>query len=198
VFSGVDLSLAPHAVTGILGPNGAGKTTLLKTLAGLLRLHGGSIRLEGRDIASTPAYWRARKGVALVPEGRQIFQALTVRENLAIPRAGSRLAGPAFQARLDEILGIFPRLAERLHQPGGEQQMLAIARALLLDPKVLMLDEPTQGLAPVMVTQVLQCLQSLRGRFSMLVVEQNLDFLERLADRTFTLRGGRFEAARGV
>jgi branched-chain amino acid transport system ATP-binding protein len=196
VFTGVDLTLTPDTVTGILGPNGAGKTTLLKTLAGLLAPHGGSIRFDGRDIAREPAHWRARHGVALVPEGRQIFQALTVAENLGIPRAGSRLDGRAFAARCDEILRLFPRLGERLHQPGGllsggEQQMLAIARALLLDPLVLMLDEPTQGLAPAMVAQVLHCLEGLRGRFTMLVVEQNLDFLARLAGRTYTLRSGR-------
>jgi ABC-type branched-subunit amino acid transport system ATPase component len=200
VFSGVDLTLTPVTVTGILGPNGAGKTTLLKALAGLLRPHGGSIRLDGRDIACEAAHWRARHGLALVPEGRQIFQSLTVAENLGIPRAGSRLGARAYAARRGEILDIFPRLGERLHQPGGalsggEQQMLAIARALLLDPAVLMLDEPTQGLAPIMITQVLQCLQGLRGRFSMLIVEQNLDFLSRLADRTFTLRGGRLAAS---
>jgi ABC-type branched-subunit amino acid transport system ATPase component len=200
VFTGVDLTLTPETVTGILGPNGAGKTTLLKTLAGLLAPHDGSIHLDGRDIAREPVHWRARHGVALVPEGRQIFASLTVAENLGIPRAGSPLDGRTFAARLDEILALFPRLRERLRQPGGllsggEQQMLAIARALLLDPQVLMLDEPTQGLAPVMVAQVLACLQGLRGRFAMLVVEQNLDFLTRLAGRTYTLRAGQLTAA---
>jgi branched-chain amino acid transport system ATP-binding protein len=200
VFSDVDMELATSSIAGILGPNGAGKTTLLKTLAGLLKPHAGTIRLEGRDIVREPAYVRARQGVALVPEGRQIFQSLSVRQNLRIPRASSRFGAEAFASRFDEIMGIFPRLAERLDQPGGalsggEQQMLAIARALLLDPKLLMLDEPTQGLAPIMLNQVLQCLQGLRGRFSMLVVEQNLDFLERLCDRKFTLRGGRFAPA---
>jgi ABC-type branched-subunit amino acid transport system ATPase component len=200
VFSGVDFTLAPNTITGILGPNGAGKTTLLKTLSGLLKPHSGSIRFEGRDVAREPAHLRAREGIALVPEGRQIFQALSVRENLGIPRANSRFDADGFKTRFEEIMQIFPRLAERLDQSGGalsggEQQMLAIARALLLDPKLLMLDEPTQGLAPTMVSQVLQCLESLRGRLSMLIVEQNLDFLDRLCDRKFTLRGGRFEVA---
>jgi ABC-type branched-subunit amino acid transport system ATPase component len=200
VFSGVNLALERNAITGILGPNGAGKTTLLKTLAGLLRTQAGAIRLHGNDIAGTPAHQRARDGLVLVPEGRQIFQALSVRENLGIPRAASRLKPAEFRARCEEILEAFPRLRERLDQAGGslsggEQQMLAIARALLLAPDVLMLDEPTQGLAPIMVAQVLRSLEALRGRLSMLLVEQNRDFLFRLSDSTFVLRGGRLERA---
>jgi ABC-type branched-subunit amino acid transport system ATPase component len=200
VFSGVDLALERNTITGILGPNGAGKTTLLKTLAGLLQLQAGTIRLHGNDIAGTPAHQRARDGLVLVPEGRQIFQALSVRENLGIPRAASRLKPAEFRARCEEILETFPRLRERLDQAGGslsggEQQMLAIARALLLAPDVLLLDEPTQGLAPIMVAQVLRSLEALRGRLSMLLVEQNRDFLVRLSDSTFVLRGGRLERA---
>jgi ABC-type branched-subunit amino acid transport system ATPase component len=200
VFSGVNLALERNTITGILGPNGAGKTTLLKTLAGLLRTQAGTIRLHGNDIAGTPAHRRARDGLVLVPEGRQIFQALSVRENLGIPRAASRLKPAEFRARREEILEAFPRLRERLDQAGGslsggEQQMLAIARALLLAPDVLMLDEPTQGLAPIMVAQVLRSLEALRGRLSMLLVEQNRDFLFRLSDSTFVLRGGRLERA---
>lgn len=198
IFSGVNLTLEPNTITGILGPNGAGKTTLLKTLAGLLKAQGGTIKLEGADIVAQPAHDRARGGIVLVPEGRQIFQGLTVRENLAIPRSASRFSPAEFKVRFEEILGIFPRLRERLDQPGGalsggEQQMLAIGRALLLDPKILMLDEPTQGLAPIIISQVLTSLEALRGRFSMLIVEQNRDFLDRLSDSKFTFRGGRLE-----
>jgi branched-chain amino acid transport system ATP-binding protein len=139
-----------------------------------------------------------------VPEGRQILQCLTVGENLELGRAAGRLDDATFSRRRDEMLALFPRLRERLNQPGGalsggEQQMLAIARALLLDPTLLMLDEPTQGLAPIMVQQVLAALQSLRGRFAILVVEQNQAFLTRLADRTLSMRGGRIEPIeRGV
>jgi len=203
VFSGVNLALERNTITGILGPNGAGKTTLLKTLAGLLRTQAGAIRLHGNDIAGTPAHQRARDGLVLVPEGRQIFQALSVRENLGIPRAASRLNPAEFRARCEEILETFPRLRERLDQAGGslsggEQQMLAIARALLLAPDVLMLDEPTQGLAPIMVAQVLRSLETLRGRLSMLLVEQNRDFLVRLSDSAFVLRSGRLERAKSM
>jgi branched-chain amino acid transport system ATP-binding protein len=198
IFSGVNLTLETNTITGILGPNGAGKTTLLKTLAGLLKAQGGTIQLEGNNIVALPAHDRARGGIALVPEGRQIFQGLTVRENLEIPRSASRFSPAEFKTRFEEILETFPRLRERLNQPGGalsggEQQMLAIGRALLLDPKILMLDEPTQGLAPIMVSQVLASLEALRGRFSMLIVEQNRGFLDRLSDSKFVFRGGRLE-----
>jgi branched-chain amino acid transport system ATP-binding protein len=198
IFSGVNLTLEPNTITGILGPNGAGKTTLLKTLAGLLKAQGGTIQLDGNDVVPLPAHERARNGIVLVPEGRQIFQGLTVRENLGIPRSASRFKSAEFGHRLEEILDVFPRLRERLNQlggglSGGEQQMLAIARALLLDPKLLMLDEPTQGLAPIMVSQVLNSLEALRGRFSMLIVEQNRDFLNRLSNSKFVFRGGRLE-----
>jgi branched-chain amino acid transport system ATP-binding protein len=198
VFSGLTLTLETSAIGGILGANGAGKTTLLKTLAGLLKPHSGQIRLLGRDVVHAAAHERARDGLVLVPEGRQIFQSLTVRENLGIPQAASRLNRAEFDRRYSEALALFPRLAERLESPGGalsggEQQMLAIARALLLGPKLLMLDEPTQGLAPIMIAQVLQCLERLRGQFSMLIVEQNFEFLDQLSDCKFTLRGGSFE-----
>jgi branched-chain amino acid transport system ATP-binding protein len=198
VFSGLTLKVETNVIGGILGANGAGKTTLLKTLAGLLKPHSGRIRLLGRDVVDAAAHERARIGLVLVPEGRQIFQSLTVRENLEIPQAASRLNRAEFDRCYSEALALFPRLAERLESPGGalsggEQQMLAIARALLLGPKLLMLDEPTQGLAPIMIAQVLQCLERLRGQFSMLIVEQNLEFLDRLSDFKFTLRGGSFE-----
>ncbi len=200
VFRDVDLDLSAQRVFGILGPNGVGKTTLLKTIAGLLPAQGGDVRLQGVPIAKWSAYERTRAGLVLVPEGRQILVKLSVRENLDLPRAAGRLDPTAFRTRLDEILALFPRLRERLDQPGGalsggEQQMLAIARALLLDPAVLMLDEPTQGLAPIMVNQVLSALQQLRGRFSMLVVEQNKTFLHALADEVLTMRGGRLSTS---
>ncbi|MGP0093780.1 MAG: ABC transporter ATP-binding protein [Xanthobacteraceae bacterium] len=203
VFRGANLEADADRVIGILGPNGAGKSTLLKTIAGLLPQHGGAIRLADADLSRLRAHERARRGLVLVPEGRQILAGLTVKENLELPRAAARLAPAQFGRRLDEALTIFPRLSERLRQPGGslsggEQQMLSIARALLLEPAVLMLDEPTQGLAPIMVRQVLAALQSLKGRFAIVVVEQNRAFLDSLADHILTMRGGRIEPMQGA
>jgi ABC-type branched-subunit amino acid transport system ATPase component len=196
VFRELSLDLSERRAFGILGPNGVGKSTLLKTIAGLLPALGGDVLLQGTSVTQRSTYERTRAGLVLVPEGRQILVKLSVRENLDLTRAARRLQPAAFRTRLDEILTLFPRLGERLDQSGGalsggEQQMLAIARALLLDPAVLMLDEPTQGLAPIMVSQVLSALQQLRGRFSMLVVEQNKTFLHALADEVLTMRGGR-------
>jgi ABC-type branched-subunit amino acid transport system ATPase component len=196
VFNELSLDIAERRALGILGPNGVGKSTLLKTIAGILPGLDGDVLLQGTSVGQRSAYQRSRAGLVLVPEGRQILVKLSVRENLDLPRAARRLSEAAFRARLDEMLTLFPRLGERLDQPGGalsggEQQMLAIARALLLDPVVLMLDEPTQGLAPILVSQVLSALQKLRGRFSMLVVEQNKIFLHALADEVLLMRGGR-------
>jgi branched-chain amino acid transport system ATP-binding protein len=203
VFRGANLHAGADRVVGILGPNGAGKSTLLKTIAGLLPPHAGTIRLADADLSRLRAHERARRGLVLVPEGRQILAGLTVKENLELARAAARLDPAQFDLRLGEVLTIFPRLNERLRQPGGslsggEQQMLSIARALLLEPIVLMLDEPTQGLAPIMVRQVLAALQSLKGRFAMVVVEQNRAFLDSLADHILTMRGGRIEPMQGA
>jgi branched-chain amino acid transport system ATP-binding protein len=195
VFRNVTFHLKDNATIGILGSNGAGKTTLLKTIAGLLPAIGGKISLDNRELGGMAAYSRARAGLVLVPEGRQILTRLTVRQNLELSRAANRLDETEYRNRLEEVLSIFPRLGERLAQPGGalsggEQQMLAIGRALLLDPKLLMLDEPTQGLAPIMVRQVLAALKGLKGRVPTIIVEQNRAFLADLADATLSMRGG--------
>jgi branched-chain amino acid transport system ATP-binding protein len=200
VFRAAQLSVGVGQTLGILGPNGAGKTTLLKTIAGLLPKLGGSIVFNGRDLGRTKAHHRARSGLVLVPEGRQILAGLTVRQNLELSRASRRLGDVAYSRRFSEVVEIFPRLGERLHQSGGslsggEQQMLAIGRALLLDPVLLMLDEPTQGLAPIMIRQVQAALQKLKGRMPLVIVEQNRGFLNDLADSTMTMRGGRLETA---
>jgi len=198
VFRDVNLNLKVGSTLGILGCNGVGKTTLLKTIAGLLPSFGGSVEFRGREIRRDRAFERARKGLVLVPEGRQILSTLTVGQNLELSRAANRIPGSEFSRRLEEILNIFPRLKERLDQrggslSGGEQQMLAIGRALLLDPELLMLDEPTQGLAPIMLRQVLAALHALKARLPMIVVEQNRAFLEGIADVTFIMRGGAIE-----
>ncbi len=196
VFRDVNLSVAPNETVGIFGPNGAGKTTLFSTVIGLLPAAAGKVLLDGEDISRLPAYRRARKKMALVPEGRQILSTLSVRDNMALTRTACPEDTAAdFTKRVDGIFELFPRLRERQQQlsgslSGGEQQMLAIARALLIKPKILMLDEPTQGLAPVIVKELLAALQQLKGNFSMIIVEQNKAFLEGLADRTLSMRGG--------
>ena len=195
VFRELNLELNDRVALGILGPNGVGKSTLLKTVAGLLPPLGGDIVFNGHPVNRNAAYQRTRSGLVLVPEGRQILVKLSVRENLELPGSAGRLSKSAFTERLDEMMSLFPRLGERLDLPGGalsggEQQMLAIARALLLDPEVLMLDEPTQGLAPIMVNQVLGALLKMRGRFAMLVVEQNKPFLHALANQVLSMRAG--------
>jgi branched-chain amino acid transport system ATP-binding protein len=200
VFRGAGFTLQPGRVLGLLGPNGAGKTTLMKTLAGLLPAMAGSVSLGGRRMDGLRAVERSRAGLALVPEGRQIITTLSVAENLNLPHAAGRMAAEDYAAARERVLALFPRLRERLGQKGGalsggEQQMLAIARALLLDPAVLLLDEPTQGLAPVMVRQVQTALRSLAGSLPMLVVEQNRAFLDGLADEVMTMKGGVLNAA---
>jgi branched-chain amino acid transport system ATP-binding protein len=197
VFRNVTYAVERGGTIGILGPNGAGKTALLKTIAGALPRHAGRIRLEGRDVADIPVYARARAGLVLVPQGRHIFSSLTVRDNLILTRAieGHRDDVSPFEDRLAEVYALFPRLKERSGQPGGslsggEQQMLAVARALLLKPKVLMLDEPTQGLSPMVIQGLAETLSTLRGKLAMIVVEQNRSFLDRLAGHILTLRAG--------
>ena len=199
VFRDVRVTVMSNSTIGILGPNGAGKTTLLKTVAGLLPALSGRILFNGKDVGAMRAHERARAGLVLVPEGRQILTGLTVHQNLELSRATNRLDAAAYTRKLDEVLTIFPRLRERRNQlggslSGGEQQMLAIARAMMIDPILLMLDEPTQGLAPIMVRQVLSVLQTLKNRLPIICVEQNRAFLDELADSVMTMQGGRLTA----
>jgi branched-chain amino acid transport system ATP-binding protein len=201
VFRDVDFVVAKGETVGIFGPNGAGKTTLLSTVVGLLRSMSGRVILGGDDLTSLAAYRRARRGIGLVPEGRQVLGTLTVRDNLELVRAAADRDEPRtrFDGRLAEVLQLFPRLKEREKQlsgtlSGGEQQMLAIARALLVNPKLLMLDEPTQGLAPVIVRELESTLRLLKGRFSMIIVEQNKAFLDALSDRLLGMRAGQCPA----
>jgi ABC-type branched-subunit amino acid transport system ATPase component len=198
IFRDLSLALDRQETVGILGVNGAGKSTLLRAIAGLLPCTAGTIALGGEDISGWPVYRRTRAGVALVPEGRQILGSLTVRDNLELTRAAlpRHTEAGTFEARLAEVFKMFPRLQERggnagSSLSGGEQQMLAIARALLTNPTVLMLDEPTQGLAPVVVRMLQSTMTGLKGRFAMLLVEQNKAFLEGVADRILEMRSGR-------
>jgi branched-chain amino acid transport system ATP-binding protein len=192
VLTGVSLRVAAGERIVIIGRNGAGKTTLLRALMGFLRCRRGRIRLEGRDVTRLPAYARARLGLGYVPQGREIFPALTVRENLEI---GALRSGRS--ARMEELIEIFPRLGERLRErgrslSGGEQQILAIARALMSEPKLLLLDEPTEGIQPSIVDEILNQLLAFnlcRG-VTMILVEQNLDFACEFAQRAYTMLKG--------
>ncbi len=190
ILHDVHLSVCAGCVHAVLGRNGAGKSTMLKTIIGQLPTRQGVIRFGGRDISNLPPNQRAKLGIAYVPETRDIFGALSVRENLQL---AARLAPPN-QGRnpkgwnIDEVLDFFPQLAARLnhsgHQlSGGEQQMLAIGRAMMMAPALLILDEPTEGLAPLLIEQILQKLTALKAQdITILLVEQNLHFASALAD----------------
>ena len=193
----VSLSIEPGGLLLVLGPNGAGKSSLLRGLAGAVRLQSGRVILGGRDVTGLPAHRRSRAGMALVPEGRGRLPGLTVEENLALGRraAGERVGDRA--ADLQSIFELFPPLRERLGQDcstlsGGEMQMLAIARAILMKPTLLMLDEPSLGLAPQATARVYHALDTLGASgLAMLVVEQKAVPLPRSRETTIVLRNGR-------
>jgi branched-chain amino acid transport system ATP-binding protein len=190
VLHGLSLDVGEGQVTALLGRNGAGKTTALRSITGLTPPRAGAIRYQGRDITRLEPHRIAQLGIALVPETRGIFSYLTARENLAIAwRRASRWP-------LEAVLERFPKLKERLEAKGrdlsgGEQQMLAIARALLSGPELLLLDEPSQGLAPLVVNDVMSTIRDLRAeRVSMLIVEQNAEMALQLADRVYVIDHG--------
>jgi branched-chain amino acid transport system ATP-binding protein len=195
VLRGVDFVARPGDVTCIMGRNGAGKTTLMKTIMGLVRATEGTIRLGDMALQDLPAHQVPLKGLAWVPQGRRLFGPLTVAENLDI---GGLARGNRPQVR-DHVLTLFPRLRERLAQPastlsGGEQQMLAIARALCLEPKVLLLDEPTEGLQPSMIALIRDAVLALRAQgVAVVLVEQRVDAVLRMADRVAFMAHGRVE-----
>ncbi len=185
VLHGVDLDISTGRVHALLGRNGVGKSTTLKTIIGQLPARRGKITFQTTDITAMPSYAIAKQGMAYVPETRDIFGALTVRENLQL---AGRLAPSGEGWSMQDTLGFFPNLAKRLdhggHQlSGGEQQMLAIGRALMTDPRILILDEPTEGLAPIIIQQIFDKLLALKARgMTILLVEQNLHFALGLAD----------------
>jgi len=192
----VDIRVDPGEAVFVVGPNGAGKSTLLKTVAGLLRPAGGRIALEGQSIAGGAPETLCRGGLSLVPEGRHIFRTLTVGENLSVGMM-IRRDRAALAEDLERVLGMFPILRERFrgiagNLSGGEQQQLAIARALLQRPRLLMIDEPSLGLAPLVIDQVYASLKELNAAgLTLLVVEQSTARVLDLASRVYVLRGGR-------
>jgi branched-chain amino acid transport system ATP-binding protein len=193
---GVTLTIQAGEMVAIVGPNGAGKSTLLKTIAGLLVPRAGTIQWEGRSISNIGTRRIVERGVALVPEGRRLFGGMTVRENLELG-AFIRRAQTKRRAQLDRVYSIFPRLFERERQfagslSGGEQQMLALGRALMGLPRLLLLDEPSLGLAPRVVESIFSVLAELnREGMSLCIVEQNVQAVLHLARRAYILEGGR-------
>ncbi len=196
---GVDLVLRAGELLCVVGPNGAGKTTLIHTLAGVLRARAGQLVFEGRDISALAPHRFCEAGIALVPEGRRLFTAMTVRENLEI---GSLL--PAAKARrrasMDAVLALFPALEPKLEQAagelsGGQQQMVAIGRALMADPRLLLLDEPSLGLSPLIVSEMFAAIRRVNQQgTAVLLVEQNVAMALRVAQRAYVLEEGRIVA----
>jgi branched-chain amino acid transport system ATP-binding protein len=196
---GVSMQVAAGEAVAVIGANGAGKTTLLRVISGLLPPTSGRMTLEGRDLLTMPAHSIVAAGIAHVPESRRLFPLLSVEENL---RMGAFIAAARarFPERLDYVYRLFPRLKERSSQlagtlSGGEQQMCAIARALMSGPKLILLDEPSMGLAPVVVTQVFDLVRRIRGEgYTVLIVEQNVRQVLKVVDRAYLLEVGRVKA----
>ena len=195
VLFGLSLSIKPGEMVSLMGRNGMGKTTTIRSIMGLTPARAGSIRFAGAEVRQLPSYRIAKLGVGLVPEGRQIFPNLTVRENLVAAAADRFGSGNPWT--LAAIYVMFPRLAERASNmgnqlSGGEQQMLAIGRALMTNPKLLILDEATEGLAPLIREEIWSCLSLLKSRGqSILVVDKNIDHLARICDRHYIIERGK-------
>ena len=194
VLFGIDLSVGAGEVVTLIGRNGMGKTTTVKSIMGMLRPRGGQVRFAGENLTGLPSHKVAKVGLGLVPEGRQIFPNLTVRENLVATAANRRrLAEPW---TFDRVVDLFPSLGRRLENmgnqlSGGEQQMLAVGRALMTNPQLLILDEATEGLAPLIRDEIWRCLADLKAAGqSILVIDKNVAALARIADRHYILEKG--------
>jgi branched-chain amino acid transport system ATP-binding protein len=197
---GVSLDVKAGEAVGVIGPNGAGKTTLMRVISGLIRPRAGAISMEGIDVLKTPEHRIVSLGIAHVPENRRLFPRLSVEDNLKMgafmPEARARYA-----ERLAVVFDLFPRMKERRYQlagtmSGGEQQMCAIGRALMSDPKLLLLDEPSAGLAPVVVQQVFELVKRIRaGGLTVLIVEQSVQQVLRVVDRAYLLEAGTIRAS---
>jgi branched-chain amino acid transport system ATP-binding protein len=194
VLQGVSLSVGRGQVVGILGRNGMGKTTLIRSIVGFTPPRQGRIRFRDHDVTGWPSNRVVALGLGLVPQGRRVFPSLTVRENLAV---AARERGDGGRWTIERVMALFPRLRERAQSragklSGGEQQMLAIARALMTNPELLLMDEPTEGLAPLLVREVGRVIEDLkRSGLSILLVEQNLPLALRLSDHVHVLSRGR-------
>ena len=195
ILKGVDLTVADGEFVVLLGPNGAGKSTLVKTVAGLVPVHGGSVTLKGEEISALPAHLRLRHGLAFVPQTENIFAQMTIRENLQL--AAQILPKQERAERISAMMATFPDLARRPGTragglSGGQRQMLAVARALIIDPEVLILDEPSAGLSPLMVSEVFDRLREINGKgTTILLVEQNVRAGLEIASRGVVLVEGR-------
>jgi branched-chain amino acid transport system ATP-binding protein len=195
VLFGISLVIAPGEMVSLMGRNGMGKTTTVRSIMGLTRAASGSIRFGGTEIRGLPSYRIAKIGIRLVPEGRQVFPNLTARENLLATAANRN--GAAEPWTIEKVFALFPRLAERAGSmanllSGGEQQMLAVGRALMTNPRLLILDEATEGLAPLIRDEIWRCLALLRAAGqSILVIDKNVDALTRIADRHYIIERGR-------
>jgi branched-chain amino acid transport system ATP-binding protein len=196
ILHGVTLHVGPGEVVGLLGRNGVGKSTTLKTIMGLVRPTEGSVRLGGQPITALASHKLARLGIGYVPEDRRIFRLLTVMENLRTGLDRQGVTDAKKQELLDKVFTYFPVLAERRNQAGGtlsggEQQMLAIARAMMLEPKIILLDEPTEGLMPRMVSQIRNIVDVLhRDNVAILLVEQNVPLILEASDRVYIMEKG--------
>jgi branched-chain amino acid transport system ATP-binding protein len=194
------LKVDASEAVGVIGPNGAGKTTLMRAISGMIRPWSGTIEMEGRDVMATAPHRIVELGIAHVPENRRLFPRLTVDGNLRMG-AFTPPARSKFARQLEFVFDLFPRLRERRNQlagtlSGGEQQMCAIGRALMSDPKLLLLDEPSAGLAPVVVQQVFELLRRLRSAgLTVLIVEQNVQQVLRVVDRAYLLEAGHIRAS---
>jgi branched-chain amino acid transport system ATP-binding protein len=195
VLQGVSLAVGPGEVVGILGRNGMGKTTLIRSIIGFTPPRHGTVRFRGADITRWPPFRAVERGMGLVPQGRRVFPSLTVRENLEVAHRAPATPSPASWS-LDRVYAMFPRLGERARNranklSGGEQQMLAIGRALMTNPDLLLMDEPTEGLAPLLVREVGRAIGKLKGEgLSILLVEQNLPLALSVVDRVHILSRG--------
>jgi len=191
----VNLEVKEGEAIAVIGPNGAGKTTLLRTISGMLPVQSGNLSMEGTSLKDVPPYRIIDFGIAHVPENRRLFSSMSIEDNLRMG-AFTPNARPHFEERLDFIFDLFPRLKERRSQiagtlSGGEQQMCAIGRALMSSPKLLLMDEPSAGLAPVIVNQVFQLVQQIRDQgLTVLIVEQNIEQVLQIVDRAYLMEVG--------